>query len=73
VRPRTRSPRCRRSPLPACSAYRTRSTVTFTYRGDGRHVDPWGILFRRGHWYVVGHDHDRGEQRSFRADRIEAT
>jgi predicted DNA-binding transcriptional regulator YafY len=34
-------------------------------------VDPWGILFRRGHWYVVGHDRDRGEQRSFRVDRID--
>jgi proteasome accessory factor B len=51
-------------------AYRTRSTVTFTYRGDTRRLDPWGILFRRGHWYVVGHDHDRGERRSFRVDRI---
>jgi proteasome accessory factor B len=58
--------------LPALfDAYRTRATVTFTYRGDARHVDPWGILFRRGHWYVVGHDHDRGERRSFRVDRIE--
>jgi proteasome accessory factor B len=57
--------------LPALfDAYRTRSTVTFTYRGDTRLVDPWGILFRRGHWYVVGHDHDRGERRSFRVDRI---
>jgi len=58
--------------LPALfDAYRTRSTVTFAYRGEHRHVDPWGILFRRGHWYVVGHDRDRGEQRSFRVDRIE--
>lgn len=58
--------------LPALfDAYRTRSTVTFTYRGARRHVDPWGILFRRGHWYVVGHDRDRGEQRSFRVDRID--
>jgi proteasome accessory factor B len=58
--------------LPALfDAYRTRSTVTFSYRGAARHVDPWGILFRRGHWYVVGHDHDRGERRSFRVDRID--
>jgi len=58
--------------LPALfDAYRTRSTVTFTYRGERRHVDPWGILFRRGHWYVVGHDRDRGEQRSFRVDRVD--
>ena len=58
--------------LPALfDAYRSRSTVTFGYRGARRHVDPWGILFRRGHWYVVGHDRDRGEQRSFRVDRID--
>jgi proteasome accessory factor B len=58
--------------LPALfDAYRTRSSVTFGYRGARRHVDPWGILFRRGHWYVVGHDRDRGEQRSFRVDRID--
>lgn len=58
--------------LPALfDAYRTRSTVTFGHRGARRHVDPWGILFRRGHWYVVGHDRDRGEQRSFRVDRID--
>ncbi len=57
--------------LPALfDAYRTSSTVTFSYRGEARHFDPWGILFRRGHWYVVGHDHDRGERRSFRVDRI---
>jgi predicted DNA-binding transcriptional regulator YafY len=58
--------------LPALfDAYRTRSTVTFAYRGADRHVDPWGILFRRGHWYVVGHDRDRGERRSFRVDRVD--
>jgi proteasome accessory factor B len=58
--------------LPALfDAYRSRATITFRYRGDARHVDPWGILFRRGHWYVVGHDHDRGDRRSFRVDRIE--
>jgi proteasome accessory factor B len=52
-------------------AYRARASVTFRYRGEVRHVDPWGIVFRRGHWYVVGHDHDRNDRRSFRVDRIE--
>lgn len=57
--------------LPALfDAYRHRATVTFDYRGSVRRLDPWGILFRRGHWYVVGHDHDRNETRSFRVDRI---
>ena len=56
---------------PLFDAYRARAPVTFGYRGETRHVDPWGIVFRRGHWYVVGHDHDRGESRSFRIDRVE--
>lgn len=52
-------------------AYRSRASVTFRYRDEVRHLDPWGILFRRGHWYVVGHDHDRRDRRSFRVDRIQ--
>lgn len=58
--------------LPALfDAYRSRATVAFRHRGELRHLDPWGILFRRGHWYVIGHDHDRGDRRSFRVDRID--
>jgi predicted DNA-binding transcriptional regulator YafY len=58
--------------LPALfDAYRERAPVTFSYRGDRRRLDPWGIVFRRGHWYVVGHDHDRDDQRAFRIDRID--
>jgi len=37
---------------------------------DRRTVEPWGVLSWRGRWYVVGHDRDRGETRSFRLDRI---
>jgi len=51
-------------------AYQSRATTEFTYRGEPRRVDPWGIVFRRGKWYMVGFDHDREESRSFRADRI---
>jgi proteasome accessory factor B len=50
---------------------RRRAPVTFAYAGQSRTVDPWGLLFRGGFWYVIGHDHDRGEQRTFRVDRIE--
>jgi len=58
--------------LPAIfEASRDRATVRFVHRGARRTLDPWGLLFRRGRWYVVGHDHDRGEVRSFRVDRIE--
>ncbi len=52
-------------------AYRKRATVTFTHRGATRRLDPYGLVFRRGHWYVVGRDHDREGPRSFRADRID--
>lgn len=35
-----------------------------------REVDPYGLVYRRGVWYVVGRDHLRGEVRMFRADRV---
>src|SRR5581483_9363731 len=50
-------------------AYRRRARVTFTYRGETRRLDPYGILFRNGHWYGVGFDPDRGAIRAFRAAR----
>jgi predicted DNA-binding transcriptional regulator YafY len=59
--------------LPALfDAYRRRARATFTYRGGPRRLDPYGILFRNGHWYVVGFDADRDAIRAFRADRIES-
>ncbi len=45
--------------------------VSFSYRGDVRHLDPYGVVLRFGHWYVVGHDHDRDAPRAFRVDRID--
>lgn len=35
-----------------------------------RAVDPWQVLHEGGTWYLVGHDHLRGEPRTFRVDRI---
>jgi predicted DNA-binding transcriptional regulator YafY len=52
-------------------AVRTGSGVEFDYRGERRHVDPAGLRFRHGFWYVVGLDRDRGEARTFRVDRID--
>lgn len=58
--------------LPALvDASQQRARITFTHRGRPRTIEPWGVTFRSGNWYVVGHDVDRGEPRSFRADRIE--
>ena len=52
-----------------------RRRIRFRYRpteGEeaDREVDAWGLVFRRGAWYVVGGDRDRGEPRSFRLSRI---
>lgn len=53
-----------------------RKRVRFTYysmaRGDAveREVDPYGLYFTGGAWYLVGYCHLRGETRSFRVSRI---
>ncbi|MGH9247485.1 MAG: helix-turn-helix transcriptional regulator [Acidimicrobiales bacterium] len=56
------------------AAVSERRPVTFTYRGprgSGRRtVDPYRLDFQRGRWYVSGFDHDRGEERNFRLDRV---
>lgn len=49
--------------------------VAFAYRSSqqietSRTVDPYGVVFHAGRWYLVGHDHVRGELRTFRVDRI---
>jgi proteasome accessory factor B len=54
----------------------SRSVVGFRYYGIGRDsesdrtVEPWGLGYHRGHWYLVGRDLTRGALRSFRVDRI---
>jgi predicted DNA-binding transcriptional regulator YafY len=51
--------------------------VAFTYwsmsSGERRRreVDPYGMGFSRGAWYVVGRDKEKGDVRQFRLDRIE--
>lgn len=51
-----------------------RKRVTFTYRSRSgektRTLDPYGLVHRRGAWYLVGLDHLSDEVRSFRLDRI---
>jgi predicted DNA-binding transcriptional regulator YafY len=48
-----------------------RRRLTFDYRGESRTLEPYGIVHRFGHWYVVGHDVGRDAPRAFRVDRIE--
>ncbi|GGF42541.1 helix-turn-helix transcriptional regulator [Williamsia phyllosphaerae] len=50
--------------------------VTFGYRPTPirpftpRSLEPWGVVTFRGRWYVVGHDRDRDDVRTFRLSRI---
>jgi predicted DNA-binding transcriptional regulator YafY len=49
--------------------------ISFSYRrADGeaedRTVDPYGLVFRAGNWYLVGHDRAREAVRAFRISRI---
>lgn len=45
--------------------------MRFRYRDKDRTVDPFRLHHERGHWYVQGHDHDAGQSRSFRLDRVQ--
>ncbi len=36
-----------------------------------RRFDPYGLVYREGRWYVVGHCHLRAAQRVFRLDRVQ--
>ena len=53
---------------------RRRIAMTYTGRHGGaprvRHLDPYGIAFRKHAWYVVGHSVEHGEVRKFRVSRI---
>lgn len=57
-------------------ATRNRKRLTLRYRNastaevQDREVDPYGLVYREGAWYVVGHCHLRNDVRSFRVDRI---
>ncbi|MHA7275632.1 helix-turn-helix transcriptional regulator [Arthrobacter sp. Hz1] len=54
----------------------SRRPISFGYRAastgreEERRLQPWGMGSRYGHWYVVGRDLDRGEERYFRLSRI---
>ena len=47
------------------------ASVRFTYRGEARHVQPRRLSFSRAHWYLIAHDLDRADDRSFRLDRMD--
>jgi proteasome accessory factor B len=61
---------------PLWEAVRDRRAVTFSYTAGGRsdptrrELEPWGVVNRRGRWYVAGYDRARGAPRVFRMNRI---
>ena len=61
---------------PLWEAVRDRRPVTFGYLAPGRAevtkrvLEPWGVVNRRGRWYVAGHDRTRDAPRVFRLSRI---
>jgi proteasome accessory factor B len=63
--------------LPAIAeAVREGRRVTFDYRGASdavpasRRVEPWGVVWWHGRWYLAGHDLDRDAPRVFRLARM---
>ena len=61
---------------PLWEAVRDRRPVTFPYRAAGRsepqtrELEPWGVVNRKGRWYVAGWDRARQATRVFRLGRI---
>jgi proteasome accessory factor B len=56
-------------------AWSEHRVVGFDYEtaaGDRSHrvVEPYGLIYRRGHWYLVGRDRDRDDVRSFKVTRM---
>ncbi|MCW8126725.1 helix-turn-helix transcriptional regulator [Microbulbifer halophilus] len=62
------------------TATQHRCRTVFDYTGGShsgnesatrREFDPYGLVFRRGRWYAVGHCHLRVDLRTFRLDRMQ--
>ena len=58
--------------VPLFGAIAAQVPVRFGYKGEPRLVDPYRLDFRRGRWYLTGHDHARADERVFRLDRFES-
>ncbi|MFQ5516721.1 MAG: helix-turn-helix transcriptional regulator [Acidimicrobiia bacterium] len=46
------------------------AAVRFDYRGRRRRVHGYGLVHRRGHWYLVGREPAGDETKAFRLDRM---
>jgi predicted DNA-binding transcriptional regulator YafY len=63
--------------LVLAEAASSQRSVRMTYtswhgRSSERGLDPYGLVFHSGRWYVTGRDHTSGSVRTFRLDRIGA-
>jgi predicted DNA-binding transcriptional regulator YafY len=63
--------------LTLAAAVRAHRRVRIVHHREGgeattRDVDPYGVVVRGRHWYLVGHDHLREARRVYRIDRISA-
>lgn len=47
--------------------------ATFTYHSKERNLEVHRLSFRRGRWYVSGHDQGYDTERTYRVDRIEGS
>src|SRR5690606_34638676 len=61
---------------PLLQAMEQQCSVTIEYAAYqqpvvARQVDPYGLLFRLGRWYLCGYCHLRHELRTFRLDRLQ--
>ncbi|MDN6350270.1 MAG: WYL domain-containing protein [Yaniella sp.] len=60
------------------AATREQAPIRFRYRTVGRdeivnrRLRPWAVFMAHQHWYVVGWDLDRNDERIFRLSRIES-
>jgi proteasome accessory factor B len=63
--------------MAAAGAADAHRRVRFGYRTaqgavSDRTVDVFGVVCRGGHWYLIGHDEERGQIRAFRVSRVTA-
>ncbi|MGM0769152.1 MAG: helix-turn-helix transcriptional regulator [Pseudomonadota bacterium] len=75
ILPRGEQTRDDRALLILTAAAEALQQVTFVYHAPDREatwrtLDPYGLVFRQGRWYLIGFCHLRGAMRSFRLDRI---
>ena len=56
----------------AFGAVSERRTLSFGYRGRARNVRPYGLVHRRGHWYLVASDVGGDDVKVYRLDRADS-